>query len=49
MRVYKIKVLMDDGLCILLYGLYASDWDAIDAASSAHGNARLITPRRIMP
>lgn len=47
MNKYIITITMPDGSTGRAWGLYASDWDAIDAYMLAFPSAASVTPRRL--
>jgi len=47
MRSYLITITMPDGSRGRCRGLFASDWDAIDAVMTAFHDAASICPRRL--
>ena len=47
MNSYLIIIVMHDGSRGRCRGLFASDWDAIDAMLTAFGDAKRVTPRRV--
>ena len=47
MHKYRITITMPGGARSTAWGLFASDWDAIDRYLSAFPTAKCITPRRL--
>lgn len=47
MNKYLITITMADGSSGRAWGLYANDWDAIDSALTAFGDASSVVARRI--
>ena len=47
MNKYLITITMCDGSCGQCKGIFASDWDAIDAVLTAFHEATRITTRRL--
>ncbi|MFM9881219.1 MAG: hypothetical protein ACKVOO_12515 [Burkholderiaceae bacterium] len=47
MRKYLVTIALPGGTRCRWLGLYASDWQAIDAALASHPLARSICPRRL--
>lgn len=47
MRSYLITIVMHDGSRGRCRGLFTSDWEAIDAVTTAFFDARSIFPRRL--
>lgn len=47
MNKYLIIITMPDGSVGRAWGLYATDWDAIDTAMCCFPGAASVTPRRL--
>lgn len=47
MRKYQVTIVMSDGSSGIAWGLFSSDWEAIDRYMGAFPEAKSIIPRRL--